>query len=298
MTSPAPDSELIVNSDGSVYHLGLLPEHITPLIITVGDPERVPEVSKHFEEVDFRQNTREFVTHVGRFAGRRIMCISTGIGTDNVDIVLNELDAIANVDFGTKLPKAALRQLTFVRLGTSGTFQADIPVDTVLASRTAVGVDGLGPFYRFGGGEAQRVLTAAYPAFAAASYTGTGEDELLRAWLAHSEANRSGCTLTCAGFYGPQRRSLRLPYVGPGLAELARLRFADGGRFTNFEMETAGLYGLSNLLGHRALSLSAVLANRATGEFSVRASETVGTMITRFFDCVERNPNLWFGATS
>ncbi len=127
---------------------GVLPQHVAPLIVTVGDPERVVEVSRHFDQIDFRQNRREFVTHVGRFAGRRIMCISTGIGTDNVDIVLNELDALANVDFATQKPKAEPVSLTLVRLGTSGTLQADIPMDTLLISRAAVGLDGLGPSYR------------------------------------------------------------------------------------------------------------------------------------------------------
>ncbi len=298
--APAPDSELILDPDGSVYHLGLRPEHLAPLVITVGDPKRVAAVSRHFEAVDFRQNRREFVTHVGRFAERRIMCISTGIGTDNVDIVLNELDALANVDFESRLPRAQLRQLTFVRLGTSGTFQRDIEVDTLLAASHAVGLDGLGPFYDFAPSMEASVLRERYPEFAAAAYGAPCDGELQNAWASSHAGHRVGLTLTCAGFYGPQRRTLRLPFRGPSLAELADIRFDHGptaapGRFTNFEMETAGIYGLAGLLGHRSLSISAILANRATGDFSSRPAETVDRMIDSFFESVREQPGLWFG---
>ena len=276
-------SELILNPDGSVYHLGLRPEHVAPLVVTVGDPDRVAAVSAHFDVIDFRQNRREFRTHVGRFAGRPITCISTGIGTDNVDIVLNELDALVNVDLRSGEPLSRKQSLTLVRLGTSGTFQADIPVDTVLVSEAAVGLDGLGPSYDFGEHVAAEHMRRAFGAFAAGVYSAEAHPGLLEAWRRRHPRHASGTTLTCAGFYGPQRRSIRLPFRGPSLADLAGLRFGDGGRLTNFEMETAGIYGLARLLGHRALSVSAILANRATGEFSARPAETVDRLIASFF---------------
>ena len=288
-------SELILNADGSVYHLGLRPEHVAPLIVTVGDPDRVEAVSALFDAIDFRQNRREFRTHVGRFAGRRIMCISTGIGTDNVDIVLNELDALVNLDLRSGGALSRKRVLTFVRLGTSGTFQEDIPVDTLLGSAGAVGVDGLGPFYpfaRYGPADALRQL---HPAFAAAAYGAPGDEGLLSTWLDSRPDYRRGLTITCAGFYGPQRRSLRLPFRGPSLAALADIRLdGEDVRFTNFEMETAGLYGLSGLLGHRALSLSAILANRATGRFSGTPAATVKRLIDEFFSCLRAHPSVFY----
>ena len=288
------DSELILNSDGSVYHLGLSPEQVTPVIITVGDPERVAQVSKHFDHIEYQVQHREFCTHIGRFAERRIMCISTGIGTDNVDIVLNELDALANIDFASRQPRSQLTQLTFLRLGTSGTFQADIPVDRLLASEAAIGLDGLGPFYEFPGSALTRRVQSRFPHFAAAAYSASGDTELLSAWKAADSTALQGITLTCAGFYGPQRRSLRLPFTGPSLSDLAELKF-DGNatlganRLTNFEMETAGIYGLSKLLGHRALSVSAILANRATGEFSQRPAQTVDGMIQTAFHVLRKH---------
>ena len=280
-------SELIRNADGSIYHLGLHPEHVADLIVTVGDPERVAAVSRHFDAIDFRQNRREFRTHVGRFAGRRITCVSTGIGTDNVDIVLNELDALVNVDLASGEALSRKRVLTFVRLGTSGTFQRDVPVDTVLASAEAIGLDGLGPHYAFAKTDAAEALRIAYPTWAAAAYGASADGELHSRWMTAHPNTVTGTTLTCAGFYGPQRRSIRLPYRGPGLEELAA--FGDdrrGRRLTNFEMETAGIYGLAGLLGHRALSVSAILANRATGEFSRRPGEVVEGLIRDFFDVV------------
>ena len=291
-------SELILNRDGSIYHLGLLPHQVAPLVITVGDPERVAQVSAHFDIIELQVNRREFVTHLGSFAGRRIMCISTGIGTDNVDIVFNELDALANVDFATGQSRQPSKTLTFLRLGTSGTFQSDIAVDTLLASSAAVGVDGLGPFYRFSGGAAQRALHAQYPEFAAAAYTGFGDSDLLMSWQGQQLGGEVCTTLTCAGFYGPQRRCIRLPFEGPSLEQLAALRFEEGSgalnRFTNFEMETAGIYGLANLLGHRALSVSAILANRATGQFSTQPAATVDRLIDKAFEVLRAEPELWW----
>ena len=283
---PIPDAELILNPDGSVYHLGLRPDHLAPLVITVGDPERVAQVSRHFDEVDHRVRRREFCTHVGRFAGRRLMCISTGIGTDNVDIVLNELDALANVDLGTRTVRDELRRLTFLRLGTSGTFQPEIAVDALLVSDQAIGLDGLGPSYAFEPTALQRAFAKTYPEFAVHAYGATADPRLVSAWARRGTV--VGETLTCAGFYGPQRRSIRLGWRGPTLAELTAFRWGDGDSewIANFEMETAGIYALASALGHRAVSASAILANRATGVFSTDPKQTVARLIERAFELI------------
>ena len=287
-------SELILRPDGSVYHLGLRPEHSTDLVITVGDPDRVPAVSRHFDEVTIRQRTREFVTHVGRFAGRPITCISTGIGTDNVDIVLNELDALVNVDLHTGRPSAQHRQLTFLRLGTSGTFRPELPVDTLLVSTAAIGLDGLGAGYGFAADDFADALRLRYPKWAAPAYAARADGALLR-WIGGMGQDIvRGRTLTCAGFYGPQLRSVRLPHAGPTVRELGEFVGPEADPelqgLHNFEMETAGIYALSTALGHRALSLSALLANRATGTFSETPAATVERMITRTFDLLRAVP--------
>ena len=295
-----PTSDLILRDDGGVYHLGLRPADSTDLVITVGDPDRVAAVSRHFDAVDERRRLREFETHVGRFAGRRLACISTGIGTDNVDIVLNELDALANVDLATGEPRARLRQLTFVRLGTSGTARADVPVDTLLASAAAIGLDGLGPGYGFRADEAAAALRQRYPAWAGHAYGAAADPDLLAWWRGGSAVTTYGRTLTCAGFYGPQLRTLRVAHAGPPLAELAGFAADTQGAspgetsaprgIHNFEMETAGLYALAAALGHRALSLSAILANRATGHFSAAPAAAVEALIGAFFTRLREAP--------
>ncbi len=296
------ETELILNADGSVYHLGLRPEQACRLVITVGDPARVAQVSRHFDAVSLRQQRREFTVHAGTLAGRPIMCVSTGIGTDNVDIVLQELDALLNVDFSTREPRGATKQMTFVRLGTSGTPQADLAVDSVLVSSRAIGLDGLGPSYGFPEHALATSFGASFPDLAAAAYGSNADRELLRA-AAKLEV-RFGSTLTCAGFYGPQRRSLRLKFRGPSIDELAAWRTDLGParkpehRIDNFEMETAGIYGLAGLLGHRAISFSAVLANRVTGEFSERATATVDSMIERVLGAMLTDPRTWWSVGS
>ena len=286
-------SELILRPDGSIYHLGLRPEHSTDLVVTVGDPERVATVSAHFDEVTLRRRSREFEAHVGRFAGRPITCISTGIGTDNVDIAINELDALANVDLATARPLPRPRPLTFVRLGTSGTFRDELPVGTLLASAAAVGLDGLGPGYSFPRDAYAELLARRYPAWAGHAYGAAADPDLLDWWRRGGTPTVAGRTLTCAGFYGPQLRSIRLVPAGPPVAELAGLRATrDAGDdgLHNFEMETAGIYALSAALGHRALSLSAILANRATGDFSDDPGAAVAAMIAAFFERLRAEP--------
>lgn len=275
-------AELILNDDGSVYHLHLHPEDIADTIITVGDPDRVTEVSQYFDKITLRRQKREFVTHTGEIQGKRITVISTGIGTDNIDIVFNELDALANIDFKTRQVKSHLRRLNIIRVGTSGSIQPDIPVDSFVASAYALGFDNLLHFYAhdnknivnleqaFADYLQQKQLTVPSLPYAYAA------DANL---LGHFSDLKPGITATFSGFYAPQGRQLRLtPKHHAWTDQLADFSYQNHS-LTNFEMETAGIYGMATLLGHRALSLNAILANRARGEFSQRGSEVVKSLI-------------------
>lgn len=276
-------SELILNEDGSIYHCNLKPEHVSDLIITVGDPDRVKEVSKYFDEIEFKTQKREIVTHVGRLNGQQITVISTGMGTDNIDIVLSELDALANIDLKTGEIKTDLRQLKIVRLGTSGALHADIPVDSFVASSHGLGFDGLMYFYK----NTEKILdNELAKAFLTHShwdkrksdpYFIKGSDFLLN--ILSSNQTISGITATATGFYGPQGRYLRLEPNPENINEvLSGFKFKDL-RITNFEMETSAIYGLSKMLGHQALSLNCIVANRAMGEFSKNTYATIDKMI-------------------
>ena len=281
------NSELILNPDGTIYHLHLLPDHISDTIICVGDPERVVMVSEHFDSVEVEIRRREFVTHVGYYRGRRLTVVSTGIGTDNVDIVLNELDALVNIDFMTRQvrPHDEQMRLRIIRIGTSGALQADIPVGSALVTEHAVGLDSLMQYYPLvETGLEVAVATELQQALQLPQrpYCVRGADllcEQLGAGLTH------GNTLTCPGFYGPQGRRLRLDLRQPDMmGQLQRFRHqsAEGEfRLTNFEMETAGYYGLGRLLGHEVVSLNAILANRATGEFAENAEQVINDLIAR-----------------
>ena len=280
-------SELILNPDGSIYHLNLLPDHISDTILTVGDPGRVAQVSRHFDSVEFEGVHREFVTHVGYYRGKRLTVLSTGMGTDNIDIVMNELDALVNIDFisRTVRPKEEHLSLRIIRLGTSGSIQADVPIGAMLATEHAVGLDSLMQFYPLMetgleteiATELQQALALQY-----APYVVRGSD-LLREQL--GAGLLMGNTLTCPGFYGPQGRSLRLDLRQPDyISRLQNFRHqsAEGEfKIANFEMETAGYYALGRLLGHEVLSLNAIVANRATGEFAEDAGAVVDAMIER-----------------
>ena len=279
-----PASELILRPDGSLYHLALLPGQVAQTIITVGDPERVAQVSRRFDRVELRVEAREFVTHTGELDGRRLTVISTGIGTDNIDIVLNELDALFNIDPDQRAVRDALTRLTFLRLGTSGSFQPDLPLDSFLLSEAALGLDGLLPFYPRAG--AADPLTVALVKHLDEHRTHLPVPPLMARptlpsldWESIPNLGR-GITLTAAGFYAPQGRSLRLASgLAPELLTALRSFEYDGLRITNIEMETAGIYGLATALGHRSASLSALLANRAEGTFSARPAATVERLI-------------------
>lgn len=277
-------SELILRPDGSVYHLNLLPEQIAPNIITVGDPERVAIVSDHFDTVTTRVEAREFVTHTGTKAGVPLSVISTGIGTDNIDIVINELDALFNIDLKAREVKDELTKLTFVRLGTSGAFQPDLQLGSFVLSEAALANDGLLPFY-LSGGEPDPLALSLYEHLEDADAKLPVPVLIVRpelpAAFAQSDLPR-GVTMTASGFYAPQGRSLRLPSgLSPELLNALR-SWRDGElRITNIEMETSGIYGLATALGHRSVSLSALLANRAEGTWAKEPGKAVRELIER-----------------
>ncbi|WP_040281970.1 nucleoside phosphorylase [Psychroserpens damuponensis] len=284
---PIKASELILNPDGSVYHLNLRPEHLASTIITVGDPDRVSSVTKHFDSVEFKTHKREFHTQTGTYKGKKITVISTGIGTDNIDIVFNELDALVNIDLEKREIKPDLTSLDIIRIGTSGSIQKEIPINSFLISEYAAGFDSLLHFYDsehvqyFKISEALKTQTHWFDK-KSDPYVVKCSDRLLEKLT--SDKTVTGFTATNVGFYGPQGRILRLPIQDNDLNDkLANFDF-DGKSITNLEMETAGIYGISNLLGHNALSMNAIIANRATGEFSETPKELVNELIKYTLD--------------
>ena len=282
MKAPFTASELILTPAGAVYHLNLLPEQLAKKVILVGDPDRVAAVSKYFDEVYFQVQHREFITHTGRIGNTEISVVSTGIGTDNIDIVLNELDALVNIDLITRTEKAQKTSLQLLRLGTSGALQRDIPVDSILASSYGLGIDGLMPFYEATETAATttmlEAIKTAMPRLSEVSipYLTAGSNRLLQQ-LGTGEIQ--GITLTSPGFYAPQGRELRYKAKYQALLEDAAAVSVAGHRITNFEMETAGIYGLAHLLGHEALSVNAIIANRPLGIFSKNAAASIDRMI-------------------
>lgn len=281
-------SELILNPDGSIYHCNLRPENLADTVLLVGDPGRVPVVSAFFDHIEFKTQNREIVTHTGEKNGKRISVISTGMGTDNIDIVLNELDALVNIDLVHKQIKPGRKQLTFIRMGTSGSLQEDIPADAFLASTHGLGFDGLVHYYS---GAEHLTRNAFIDAFVEQT---DWDARLPRPYIAEADpvllekAKKmgfySGVTATATGFYGPQGRILRLGIHQPQLNEkLSAFRF-NGQKITNFEMETSGIYGLSNLFGHRALTVNCIIANRFTGQHSKDARGSMMQLIERVLE--------------
>jgi len=274
-------SEFIQNPDGSVYHLNLLPHQLANTVITVGDPDRVAQVTKYFDEVEVKVHKREFHTQTGYYKGKRISVISTGIGTDNIDIVFNELDALVNIDFERREIKKDLTSLDIIRIGTSGAIQKDVALDSFLVSEMGVGFDSLLHFYK-----ADEILDIDF-AQALKKQLLLKDTNGLPYVVAYnkdlaskfSDGYTKGVTVTNCGFYGPQGRVLRLPLSMPDLNDLMASFEFNGKKITNLEMETAGIYGLSKLLGHRAVSLNAIIANRATGAFSADPGKLVDNLI-------------------
>lgn len=274
-------SELILNPDGSIYHLHLRPEHLAKTIITVGDPDRVQAVSKHFDRIEYAFNKREFITHTGYIGDKRLSVISTGIGPDNIDIVFNEVDALFNIDLKSRTPKPDLTSVSFIRIGTSGALQPDIPVDSFLLSSYAIGWDNLFSFYELArSAEIQGLeqeLTTAIPDLPVAGTLVKAPGDLQRYFPA---SFLRGITLTCPGFYAPQGRQLRLAsrLKADHFSKMQAVKLGKE-RITNMEMETSAIYGMAELLGHQALSCNAILANRPNGEFSNNPGKTVELMI-------------------
>ena len=285
------DSELIINPRGAIYHLDMRPEELAPTVITVGDPGRVETVTAYFDSIECRCNHREFVSHPGYVGKKRITVVSTGIGTDNIDIVLNELDALVNIDFNTRTQRNELQHLNIIRIGTSGALQADIPGDSFVASSPGWGIDNLINFYRHEHNEEEKQLLHSFVTQSqlhnniSHPYIFSASGSLIKHFV---DGFYQGITVTCPGFYGPQGRILRLGLSNPGfINRLTEFSFGKY-RITNFEMETAGIYGLGKLLGHHCLSLSAIVANRVTQQFSNDTHKTVGRLIERTLEIVER----------
>jgi uridine phosphorylase len=280
-------SELILNPDGSVYHLNLKPEHIAQDIIFVGDQNRVEKITKHFSSIEFSQQKREFKTQTGVFKGKRMTVISTGIGPDNIDIVMNELDALVNIDLATRKPKESLTSLNIIRIGTSGSLQADIPCDSFVMAQYGLGLDNMLRSYLIDSITENDIEDAFiqqtnWDMRKGKPYVIACSEQLEK--RLESESIFKGFTGTAGGFYGPQGRVLRLDIQDPELnSKMDRFNF-NGTRMTNLEMETAAIYGLGKLLGHQCLSLNAIIANRATGTFSEDPYKAVDALIVYALD--------------
>lgn len=294
MSSPIAASELIINERGAVYHLNCRPEEIATTIVTVGDPGRVKEVSKYFDTIEFKNEHREFITHTGYIGKKRLTCISTGIGPDNIDIVLNELDALVNINFETRVIKEKLTTLNIIRFGTSGSLQKDIPVDSFVASTHGLGLDNLMNFYRAENNEEEKQLIQSFNTHTQLSNSNIAPYiHMASAYLLkHFTHNYyQGITVTCPGFFGPQGRVLRLGLAYPLLINnLTSFSFGNH-RITNFEMETSAIYGLSKLLGHHCLSLNAIVANRISKEFSKDGAKAVENLIKHSLTIIEATIN-------
>jgi uridine phosphorylase len=280
--NPIPESELILNADGSIYHLNVKPEMLADTIITVGDPDRVAEVSKHFDSIEYTVAKREFITHTGFLNNKRITVISTGIGTDNIDIVLNELDACVNIDFETRLPHAIKKSLEIIRIGTAGSLQPDVDVDQVIISTHGIGLDNLANYYLMDNEVEETYLLDKFSKdvlvgnTASVPYIAKGSEALIEKL---NQGYVKGITLTCPGFYGPQGRQLRLAPRFPDLIQKASQFRFENRRITNFEMETSGIYAMGQLLGHHCVSISAILANRIHNTFSQQPKKGVEKLI-------------------
>jgi uridine phosphorylase len=269
--SKIAESELILNSRGAVYHLDVRPEEIAHTVFTVGDPARVNQITKHFDSIEHKRAYREFITHTGYVGKKRISVISSGIGTDNIDIVLNELDALVNIDFNTRSINPHPVSLKIIRIGTCGSLRNDIPVDGLVASTHGLGIDNLLNFYRHEYSHEENEILQAFVtqtqihSHITLPYISSGAPSLIKHFV---KGYQHGITVSCPGFYGPQGRILRIGLSQPDLvAKFSGFNIGNH-RICNFEMETSGIYGLGRLLGHHCLSLNVVVANRVTQQFS------------------------------
>ena len=288
MNNYFPESELIINGDGSIFHLHLKPEQLADKVILVGDPGRVDMVASHFETRECEIESREFHTVTGTYKSKRISCVSTGIGCDNIDIVLNELDALANIDFSTRIEKPNHRALTLVRVGTCGGLQFNTPTGTYVASVKSIGFDGLLNFYA-GRDEASDLdfehefkTQVKWNEKLGNPYVATADIELIDRIAADDMVR--GVTIACGGFFGPQGRKLRLPLMDPDLNQKIEDFEYKGLKITNFEMESSALAGLSSLMGHKAMTCCMVIANRRAHKAEVNYKNNIDGLIVRVLD--------------
>jgi len=284
MQQPIGASELIINPRGAVYHLDLRPEELADTIITVGDPDRVAHVSKYFDQIEHKSAHREFITHTGYIGSKRISVMSTGIGPDNIDIALNEVDALVNIDFETRCIKETKQSVSVIRLGTCGSLQGEVGVDQLVAGTHGLGVDNLLHFYQPNNNPEELAILAAFEqhtninAHHIKPYISSASAGLLKHF---TEGYNHGITVTCPGFYGPQGRILRLPLKMPNLVDqMTSFRFGNH-HIANFEMETSAIYGLCNLLGHQCLSINVIVANRVKKEYSKDGAKAIDHMIQK-----------------
>jgi uridine phosphorylase len=277
-------SELIINHRGAIYHLDLRPEELAQTVITVGDPGRVAQVSKHFDSIECKQQHREFITHTGFIGKKRISVVSTGIGPDNIDIVMNELDALVNIDLKERVIKKELTSLTVIRLGTSGSLQDDIPVDSLVAGTHGLGIDNLLNFYKHNNNDEEKILLQQFAAHTQLDnnfshpYIASASGAIIKHFV---EGFYHGITVTCPGFYGPQGRVLRLGLTNPQLVDRLTQFYYGNHRITNFEMETSAIYGLGKLLGHQCLSVNVIVANRINKTFTKDGKAAVEALIEK-----------------
>ncbi|MEN9697933.1 MAG: hypothetical protein RLZ56_1354 [Bacteroidota bacterium] len=277
-------SELIINDRGAVYHLNVRPEELADTIITVGDPERVATVSKYFDRIEHQCEHREFITHTGYVGNKRISVLSTGIGPDNIDIALNEVDALANIDFGTRTIKEQKKSVSVIRMGTCGSLQGEVGVDQLVAGTHGLGIDNLLHFYKTQNNNEEQAILSAFEQHTKITdckiqpYIASASAGLIKHF---TEGYSHGITVTCPGFYGPQGRILRLPLNMPNLVDqMTSFRYGNH-HIANFEMETSAIYGLCNLLGHQCLSINVIVANRVKKEFSKDPAKAVEHMIQK-----------------
>lgn len=282
------ESELILNNEGKIYHLDISPSQLAPTVIIVGDPGRVDMVSKYFDSIELKAQHREFKTHTGTYKGKRISVISTGIGPDNIDIVFNELDALVNIDFKKRSPKKKLTKLEIIRIGTSGGLTSDIDVDSFVISDMGIGLDNVMHYYANTNKIFDREFAKAFIDHMqwnpdnSVPYVVPADRNLLK--KLSSPEIKHGITITNVGFYGPQGRVLRAKVKDSNINEkLISFRYKKK-NITNLEMETATMYGLAKLLGHKAVSLNAIIANRAAGKFSGNALKTIDALILYTLD--------------
>ena len=282
------ESELIINGDGSIFHLHLKPEQLADKVILVGDPGRVALVASHFETKECEVSNREFLTITGTYHGKRITVQSTGIGCDNIDIVLNEMDALANIDFQTRMAKPQLRSLEIVRIGTCGGLQPDVPTGTYVATVKSIGFDGLLNFYAGRDEVCDLSLEQSFKEYVkwqdkmGNPYVSVSDTGLLNR-IADKDMVR-GYTIACGGFFGPQGRQLRVPLADPKLNEKIESFDYDGLHITNFEMESSALAGLSSLMGHKALTVCMVIANRVAKKAESNYKNDIDGLITTVLD--------------